>query len=112
MKRRPRILVTGSSGLIGSEVCSYFGRRGFAVHGLDNNQRAVFFGPAADTRFNQARLARELPRFTHHELDVRDRAGVLGLVRRVRPDATRKTSRELYLVCEGFKPAAPAEEST
>ena len=40
------LLVTGSSGLIGSEVCSYFSRElGYSVHGVDNNQRAVFFGP-------------------------------------------------------------------
>ena len=40
-----KILVTGSSGLIGSEVCVFFSSRGYAVHGVDNNQRAVFFGP-------------------------------------------------------------------
>jgi CDP-paratose 2-epimerase len=40
-----KILVTGSNGLIGSEVCVYFGQRGLAVHGIDNNQRRVFFGP-------------------------------------------------------------------
>lgn len=34
------LLVTGSSGLIGSEVCAYFARRGYTVHGVDNNQRA------------------------------------------------------------------------
>lgn len=33
---------------------------GSSVHGLDNNQRAVFFGPQGDTRRNQARLAREI----------------------------------------------------
>jgi CDP-paratose 2-epimerase len=49
------LLVTGSSGLIGSEVCLYFARElGYAVHGIDNNQRAVFFGPQGDTRWNQA----------------------------------------------------------
>jgi len=79
------ILVTGSSGLIGSEVCRYFAREGYAVHGLDNNQRAVFFGPAGDTRWNQRRLEREVAGFSHHELDVRDRAGVLALVRTLRP---------------------------
>jgi CDP-paratose 2-epimerase len=48
------LLVTGSSGLIGSEVCVYFARElGYRVHGVDNNQRAVFFGPAGDTRWNQ-----------------------------------------------------------
>jgi len=46
-----KLLVTGSSGLIGSEVCTYFARElGFTVHGVDNNQRAVFFGPQGDTR--------------------------------------------------------------
>ncbi|MBI3637173.1 MAG: NAD-dependent epimerase/dehydratase family protein [Candidatus Rokubacteria bacterium] len=79
------ILVSGSSGLIGSEVCAYFAREGYAVHGCDNNQRAVFFGPAGDTRANQARLQRELPGFVHHELDVRDREGVRRLVTGVAP---------------------------
>ena len=70
------LLVTGSSGLIGSEVCAWFARElGCAVHGIDNNQRAVFFGPQGDTRWNQQRLARELPGFQHHELDIRDRTG-------------------------------------
>ncbi|MEI6715932.1 MAG: NAD-dependent epimerase/dehydratase family protein [Verrucomicrobiota bacterium] len=81
----PRILVTGSSGLIGSEVCLYFREQGGQIHGLDNNQRAVFFGPKGDTRWNQARITSLIPDFTHHELDVRDRAGVLSLVEQIRP---------------------------
>src|ERR1035441_8122458 len=82
------LLVTGSSGLIGSEVCVYFARElGYAIHGVDNNQRAVFFGPQGDTRWNQQRLMRELPGFQHHELDIRDRAGVLALMRSLRPSA-------------------------
>jgi CDP-paratose 2-epimerase len=43
----PKLLVTGSSGLIGSEVVDYFCREGWQVHGADNNQRADLFGPAA-----------------------------------------------------------------
>ena len=54
------LLVTGSSGLIGSEVCAYFARElGYTVHGVDNNP---------------SRLAAELPGFVHHEPDIRDRA--------------------------------------
>lgn len=83
----PVLLVTGSSGLIGSEVCCYFGARGWRVHGLDNNARAAFFGPQGDTRWNQRRLQNELTRFTHHEQDIRDRAGVLALLEAIRPDA-------------------------
>ena len=80
-----RILVTGSNGLVGSEVCSYFASAGWTVHGIDNNQRAVFFGPEGDTRWNERRL-RLLPGFEHHEIDVRDRERVGRVVRRVGPD--------------------------
>jgi CDP-paratose 2-epimerase len=80
------ILVTGSSGLIGSEVCTYFAHElGYTIHGLDNNQRAVFFGSQGDTRWNQQRLSREIPGFVHHELDIRDRSGVLQLLKEIRP---------------------------
>ncbi len=44
-----KLLVTGSSGSIGSEVCLYFGAEGWQIHGIDNNQRAVFFGPGRYT---------------------------------------------------------------
>lgn len=82
-----KLLVTGSSGLIGSEVCVYFGALGWEIHGVDNNQRAVFFGPQGDTRWNQQRLQTGLSSFCHHELDIRDRQGVLDLIATVRPDA-------------------------
>jgi CDP-paratose 2-epimerase len=82
------LLVTGSSGLIGSEVCAYFAReRGYAVHGVDNNQRAVFFGPQGDTRWNQERLESEIKGFTHHELDIRDRMGIAALLLALKPSA-------------------------
>ena len=89
------LLVTGSSGLIGSEVCAHFSRElGFAIHGVDNNQRAVFFGPQGDTRWNQQRLQRELPGFNHHELDIRDRAGVIALVKELKPSAIIHTAAQ------------------
>src|SRR5882724_7866000 len=89
------LLVTGSSGLIGSEVCVYFARElGCQIHGVDNNQRAVFFGPQGDTRWNQQRLLKELPGFVHHELDIRDRAGVLALLRSVKPDVIVHTAAQ------------------
>jgi CDP-paratose 2-epimerase len=89
------LLVTGSSGLIGSEVCVYFGRElGYTVHGLDNNQRAVFFGPQGDTRWNQQRLQRDLPGFVHHELDIRDRNAVLSLIKDLRPNVIVHTAAQ------------------
>jgi CDP-paratose 2-epimerase len=93
MKQRT-LLVTGSSGLIGSEVATHFDALGWHVHGVDNNQRAVFFGPSGDTRWNQQRLSAALRSFTHHELDIRDRAGVLRLIEAVRPDAIVHTAAQ------------------
>jgi CDP-paratose 2-epimerase len=81
------MLVTGSSGLIGSEVVSFFSAAGWDVHGVDNNMRASFFGLAGDTRWNQERLARECANFTHHEMDVRDRERVDEVMKQVRPSA-------------------------
>src|SRR5436190_14921337 len=82
----PTALVTGSSGLVGSTLCEYLAARGVAVHGIDNNQRAVFLGPAADTRWNQDRLRQTIAGFQHHGLDVRDRSAVTNAVRTIRPD--------------------------
>jgi CDP-paratose 2-epimerase len=91
----PSLLVTGSSGLIGSEVCVHFAQLGWTIHGVDNNQRAVFFGPQGDTRWNQGRLAESLGKsFNHHELDIRDRAGVLALLKTLRPDAIVHTAAQ------------------
>ncbi len=71
-----RVLITGSSGLIGSEAVKFFDDLGFSVLGIDNNMRADFFGPQGDTTSNRRRLQEEHPRFNHVELDIRDRQGV------------------------------------
>jgi CDP-paratose 2-epimerase len=89
-----KLLVTGSSGLIGSEVCVYFAAKGWSIHGVDNNQRAVFFGPQGDTRWNQARLQSVLKDYSHHELDIRNRDQVLSLVKQVKPDAIVHTAAQ------------------
>lgn len=83
---KKRILVTGLNGLIGSEVCIYFARQGCDIHGMDNNQRAAFFGPQGDTRWNQRRLIGTIPDFQHHELDIRDRQSVLAALKNIRPE--------------------------
>jgi len=82
-----KLLVTGSSGLIGSEVCTYFSKKGWEIHGIDNNQRAIFFGESGDTRWSQHRLEKELPNFTHHEVDIRNRDLILSTVASIKPDA-------------------------
>ena len=71
-----KILVTGSSGLIGSEAVTYFESRGHIVVGVDNNMRKVFFGELGDTTWNLNRLKQSTKNFTHYDLDIRDRKTV------------------------------------
>jgi CDP-paratose 2-epimerase len=89
-----KLLVTGSSGLIGSEVVSYFAGQGAEVHGVDNNQRADFFGPGGDTRWNQQRLEKDYKNFKHHELDIRDREKVLQFIAKLKPSAIVHTAAQ------------------
>jgi CDP-paratose 2-epimerase len=89
-----KILVTGSSGLIGSEVCTYFSNKGHSIHGIDNNQRMEFFGPQGDTSWRRKELRDKLSDFSHHELDIRDRAKVLDLIKSLKPDAVVHTAAQ------------------
>src|SRR5262252_8411636 len=70
------ILVTGSSGLIGSEAAEHFDRQGHRVIGVDNNMRQVFFGAQGDTTWNLQRLKRSTKKFEHANIDIRDRAAL------------------------------------
>ncbi len=89
-----KCLVTGSSGLIGSEVVAFFSTQGWAVYGLDNNMRRDFFGPQGDTSWNRKRLEQEFPGFQHSEVDIRDRQRVIDTVREIAPDAVIHTAAQ------------------
>ena len=73
------VFVSGSSGLIGSEMVEFFDRRARRVVGIDNNMRADFFGRDGDTSWNLRRLIGTTRVFRHRNVDVRDR-GALGRV--------------------------------
>jgi len=90
----PAVVVTGSCGLIGSEVSLFFARQGFQVHGIDDNHRAVFFGPEGDTSWVLQHLRREIPGYRHSALDIRNREGVLALLDELRPDLIIHTAAQ------------------
>jgi CDP-paratose 2-epimerase len=91
---KKNILVTGSSGLIGSEVVKFFSNEGWTVHGIDNNQREVFFGKSGSTRWNQERLINSFPNFRHYELDIRDRQNIFDLLSSINPLAIVHTAAQ------------------
>ena len=90
----PTVLVTGSCGLIGSEVCLFFARHGFQIAGVDSNHRAVFFGPEGDTSWVLERLRREIPAYRHQAIDIRDRDGILSFVEELRPNLIIHTAAQ------------------
>jgi CDP-paratose 2-epimerase len=69
-------VVTGSSGLIGSETAKFLHEKGLDVVGIDNNFRKYFFGPDGSTEWNTAELRQSLKRFTHFPIDIRDQGAV------------------------------------
>src|SRR5215469_8420131 len=88
------ILVTGSCGLIGSEVSVFFARQGFRVIGIDSNHRAVFFGPEGDTSWVLERLRSDIPGYRHEAIDIRDREAVLRLIEELRPNLIIHTAAQ------------------
>jgi CDP-paratose 2-epimerase len=83
---RKNVLVTGSSGLIGSEAVEHFDRQGCHVTGIDNNMRRVFFGAPGDTLWNLQRLKSVTGHFSHADIDIRDRAALDALFQNTRFD--------------------------
>ena len=65
-------IVTGSAGLIGSEAVIFFAEKMDLVIGIDNDQRAYFFGKEASTNWNRNRLIETVPNYKHHAVDIRN----------------------------------------
>ena len=82
-----KLLVTGSAGLIGSEVVAWFANAGWQVRGVDNNMRADFFGAGGDTTWNNRRMQEVHGNYSCVDVDIRDRAALISLVADFRPDA-------------------------
>ncbi|HEY8747604.1 MAG TPA: NAD-dependent epimerase/dehydratase family protein, partial [Tepidisphaeraceae bacterium] len=80
------VIVTGSAGLIGSEASRFFHKEGYDVVGIDNDMRALFFGPEASTARNRQQLQRDLPRYRHENIDIRNFEPVESIFRRYGTD--------------------------
>lgn len=77
-----KVLVTGSSGLIGSESVRHFDALGDRIIGIDNNMRRRFFGEDGDTTGVRKQLGEQCPLFEHREMDIRNRRGLFRLFRK------------------------------
>ncbi len=75
-------VITGCSGLIGSEAVKFFHGKGFDVIGIDNNMREYFFGIDGSVVWNTELLKRTLPHFTHYSTDIRNEKAIQNIFRR------------------------------
>lgn len=89
-----RLLVTGSGGLIGSEVVSFFAELGWDILGLDNNMREDFFGKNGSTTWNVARLSNMFSNYKHYNIDIRNREEVIDLIKKFKPQAIVHTAAQ------------------
>lgn len=77
------VLVTGAAGLVGSATVRHFAGLGYTCIGVDNDMRRRFFGDEASTAWSRESLEREVPRYRHHDLDIRDFASLERIFRDV-----------------------------
>ena len=90
-----KLIVTGSMGLIGSEVAEYFLEKGWEVYGIDNNQRAIFFGLQGDNSSNKDRLLKYGEQYKlYNGIDIRDRESILNIIPKIKPDAIVHTAAQ------------------
>ncbi len=65
-------IITGSAGLIGSESARFFSDKMDLIIGIDNNQRAYFFGKEASTEWCKNELEKKIQNYKHYSLDIRN----------------------------------------
>lgn len=82
-----KILITGSGGLIGSELCNYFDNLNYKIIGIDNDQRKLFFGKNGSVNWKIKELKENLKNYTHHNIDIRDKKKLLYIFKKFKPDA-------------------------
>lgn len=74
-----KVLITGSSGLVGSTAVEFFCLKGYDVVGIDNDSRKYFFGKEASVEWNQKRLSKIFSNFKHFDFDIRNEIKIAKL---------------------------------
>lgn len=72
-------VITGSSGLIGSEAAKFLHEKGLQIVGIDNDMRSYFFGEEASTAWNTDQLQKSLKNFVHMPTDIRDQEAIFKI---------------------------------
>ena len=84
--KKNKLLVTGSCGLVGSELISLFNKDYKQIYGIDNNSRKLFFGKGGDINNRKKDLKKNIRNYTHFNFDIRNRGKISNLIQRIKPD--------------------------
>ena len=66
------VIITGSTGLVGSEAVNFFHDLGFEIIGIDNNLRKFYFGEDGSTHLIKLNLLRRNKNYIKYNIDIRD----------------------------------------
>ena len=73
-------LITGSSGLVGSEAVDFFIKKKFKIIAIDNNFRKYFFGKNADTNWQKKIQIKKYKRkIFYHSVDIRNQQKITDI---------------------------------
>ena len=75
-------IITGSTGLVGSEAVNFFHDKGFEVIGIDNNLRKLFFGKNGSTSWIKSKLLKRNKNFKNYNIDIRNLNSVTNIFKR------------------------------
>ena len=75
------LVISGSTGLIGSSTAEYFLKKKVKVLGIDNNLRAYFFGKIGSNKWKEKKL-KENKLYTHLNVDIRNEDKILSIFKK------------------------------
>lgn len=87
-------LITGSSGLIGSEACLFYAEKGYDIVGIDNDMRSYFFGTDASTKEKSRYLKKNINNFKLYDVDIRNYDAVTEIIKKYKPNVVIHTAAQ------------------
>ncbi len=75
-------IITGSTGLVGSEAVNFFHDKGFDIIGIDNNLRKSFFGKESSTVWVKSQLIKRNKNFKNYHIDIRNFNGLENIFKK------------------------------
>ena len=79
-------IVTGSAGLIGSQTCNFFSKKGYKIIGIDNDMRSYFFGKSSSTKDSLYSIKSSIDSYEHYDIDIRDYEKLIKIFKKYSSD--------------------------